>query len=228
MTNSIYYRNTKFTILRLLVVLILSLISLYCFPQSNRTFTDNRDEQTYKSVTIGNQTWMAENLNYATSDSWCYQDSLSNCKIYGRLYTWEAAMKACPDDWHLPTDDEWKSLEQLIGMTRDEADIFLYRGEGKGTKLKNQTGWTNDYSGDSGFNTFGFDALPAGFRTFSDGSFLGKGTNARWWTCTTETWKGNTYAFRRCLVNDKTGIDRDAATLSLGFSVRCIKNQSIS
>jgi uncharacterized protein (TIGR02145 family) len=111
-------------------------------------------------------------------------------------------------------------------LSVDEADIFLYRGEGKGTKLKNQTGWTKNYSWDPGYNTFGFDALPAGYRTFSDGSFLEKGTSARWWTSTTEIWKGNTYAFRRCLVNDKTGIDRDAATLSLGFSVRCIKNQN--
>jgi uncharacterized protein (TIGR02145 family) len=166
---------------------------------------------------------MAENLNYATPDSWCYADSLSNCKVYGRLYTWEAAMKACPNGWHLPTDEEWKTLEHFIGMTRKETDIFLYRGEGKGTKLMSKTGWTNNFYGNPDY-TIGFDALPSGFRLSSDGSFLGKGKDVRWWTSTTENWQGQTYAFRRCLVSDRTGIDRDAATLTLGFSVRCIKN----
>jgi uncharacterized protein (TIGR02145 family) len=208
---------------RLELVIFLGLTTLLSFSQSD-ILTDNRDGQTYKTIIIGNQTWMAENLNYATPDSWCYADSTSNCKLYGRLYTWDAAMKACPEDWHLPTDEEWKSLEQYIGMSVEEADIFLYRGEGKGIKLMNKIGWTNTNSGNPECNTIGFDALPSGFRLFSDGSFMGKGNDARWWTSTTETWKGNIYAFRRCIVSDRTGIDRDAATLTLGFSVRCIKN----
>lgn len=77
------------------------------------TFTDPRDGQTYATVEIGNQTWFAQNLNYETSNSWTYIDDPANGDIYGRLYTWEAALNACPSGWHLPGDVKngklWKS-----------------------------------------------------------------------------------------------------------------------
>jgi len=209
---------------KILSVILLGSISFLSFSQDTGSFTDLRDGHVYGYVVIGNQTWMTENLNYTTSDSWCYDDSTNNCDKYGRLYTWKAAMKACPGNWHLPTDEEWKILEQFVGMTKEEADIFLYRGEGKGTMLKSKSGWEDISHQDTGYNMIGFNALPAGYRMYSDGSFVGKTKNARWWSGSTEIWKGNTYAFRRCIYYDKTGIDRDAATPSLGFSVRCVKN----
>ena len=209
---------------RIFLFISLIFISFHSLSQTLGTFIDIRDGQTYEFVVIGNQTWMAENLNYKTPDSWCYADSTNYCDIYGRLYTWEAAMTACPDNWHLPGDEEWKVLERFIGMTKEEADIFLYRGEGKGTKLKIMTAWGSSPDPDPEFNTSGFSALPSGYRMYGDGSFIEKGKSARWWTSTIDVWEGVTYAYRRCICLDKTGIDRDAATRMLGFSVRCVKN----
>lgn len=79
------------------------------------TFTDPRDKQTYKTITIGTQTWFAKNLNYQTTDSWCYLELDEFCQKAGRLYTWEAAKSACPYGWHLPTDEEWKTLLNSTG-----------------------------------------------------------------------------------------------------------------
>jgi uncharacterized protein (TIGR02145 family) len=150
------------------------------------TMTDPRDGRTYRTVKIGTQTWMAQNLNYADSaamtnlagNSWCYRDSVANCAKYGRLYTWTAAMDAnpyykntnlndtilcqgvCPKGWHIPNNGEWKILETSVGGS-DTA----------GVKLKSSSGW-NDYNGVSGNGTddYGFSALPAGYRR--DSGFL--------------------------------------------------------
>ncbi len=92
------------------------------------TFTDIRDGQTYKWIKIGTQVWMAENLNFVSDNSWCYDKTTTNCDHYGRLYTWHAAMNGtssdsvkpsniqgvCPPGWHLPSHDEWTQLEQYV------------------------------------------------------------------------------------------------------------------
>lgn len=89
------------------------------------TFTDSRDGQTYETVTIGSQTWFAENLNYdAGEGSACYDDESSNCFIFGRLYEGDVAQTACPSGWHLPTVEEWQELFDYLGGD-DVAHVLL-------------------------------------------------------------------------------------------------------
>jgi uncharacterized protein (TIGR02145 family) len=134
-------------------------------------FTDDRDGKSYKTVKIGEQTWMAENLNIETDSSWCYENADSNCVKYGRLYDWETAMEACPAGWHLSSTGEWGALMRIAG------------GQSvAGKKLKAKNGW-NNYKGASGNGTdeFGFSALPGGYRSSYDGSFGSAGNIGYWW-----------------------------------------------
>jgi len=134
------------------------------------TLADDRNGVSYKTVTIGSQTWMAENLNYGTEGSWCYDNDSSNCVKYGRLYTWSAAKAACPSGWHLPSTWEWATLMKYVGSPA-------------GRKLKSEDGW--NYYSDSyyGTNDYGFSALPGGCRS-SGGGFYGAGYLGYWWTAT--------------------------------------------
>ena len=114
------------------------------------TMTDSRDGKNYKTVTIGSQTWMAENLNYeAKEGSYCYDEGdlkTENCDEYGRMYNWASAVDACPVTWRLPTRGEWEALLQFAsGEYRD------------GFALKSSTGWNSDGNGG---DVYGFSALP--------------------------------------------------------------------
>ena len=113
----------------------------YCFEKGCEYFVDSRDNQSYAYVVIGEQTWMAENLNYEAEGSLCYNNS-STCD--GRLYNSQTALTACPKGWHLPTKDEW---EEVIG--------------GAESALKATSGWSSSYPG-NGSDQYGFSALPDG------------------------------------------------------------------
>ena len=118
-----------------------------CVAVVEATWLDARDGQTYKIVTIGSQTWMAENLNYEMPNSACFKNDPSKCEQYGRLYFWAAAMQACPQGWHLPSLEEWKILMDAVG------------GENvAGSVLKAKTGWRNNGNGS---DLYGFSVLPA-------------------------------------------------------------------
>jgi uncharacterized protein (TIGR02145 family) len=133
--------------------------------------TDARDGQTYKTIGIGNQVWMAENLNDATSSgSWCYNNNSKYCEQYGRLYNWETAKSVCPAGWHLPSDKDWMILEKETGM--NIGDINKDRDQKTDIGIKLQIG------GSSGFNAnFG------GTRT-SDGIFHSAVNVGSYWSST--------------------------------------------
>ena len=117
------------------------------------TMTDSRDGKVYKTVKIGDFTWMAENLNYADSVSspglkgniQCINNDVSNCEVTGRYYTWTAAMDSiCPPGWHLPSEAEWESLFATT------------------YSLASRTGWESVNRGNTA-DSVGFSAMPCGF-----------------------------------------------------------------
>lgn len=165
------------------------------------TFTDSRDGQTYKTVKIGSQTWMAENLNYESEGSYCYMDSVSNCTKYGRLY----AGDACPSGWHLPDSLEFEMLLDAVG--------------GKavaGKMLKSSSGWANSGNGEDAYD---FSALPAGGRYYS--GFYGTSIGGRDSTAVFVYRGGGLYmTFDR----DNATFSRKIDGITSYISVRCIKD----
>lgn len=103
---------------------IISLTLLIFLNGCDSSMKDPRDGQTYKTVKIGKQVWMAENMNYDIKHSYCYDDDPKNCQKYGRLYTWEAALNACPSGWHLPTKEEFKTLLANVGEKKLQVSIL--------------------------------------------------------------------------------------------------------
>jgi uncharacterized protein (TIGR02145 family) len=203
---------------------------------------DTRDGQTYKTVKIGDQVWMAENLNYKVDSSWCGGRGGENeggCTKYGRLYTWAAAVGksedecgydktcglsgkvrgVCPEGWHLPDTTEWNKLFTAVG------------GESvAGKMLKAQTGWNRYYGGGDangtdvyGTDVYGFSAFPAGDRDYDGYFYTREGNNAYFWSATA-TEGSSDYAYGM-------GLNYSCEYANLGngnkddaLSVRCLKD----
>lgn len=159
-------------------------------------FTDARDGQIYSFIEVGDVLWMVENLKFVDDQSWCYDNSPDNCNPLGRLYTWNAAMRSCPEGWRLPNDDEWAKL------IRNYGGISL-----AGAELKVE-------------GTSGFNALMAGYR--DKAQFFGKkGESAYFWSATEQS---DIYASFRGLYSEVDNIGPYTYTKPDAFSVRCIKN----
>jgi uncharacterized protein (TIGR02145 family) len=184
------------------------------------TFIDPRDSTEYKYVNIGTQTWMAENMRYRMTDpggTWCFDSDEANCRLFGRLYNYQSAKKACPPGWHLPTDAEWKKLEVFAGMEASDADSVGWRNTGSvGIALKATKGWN---SGGTGENVFRFSAIPSGIVENGAYDFIGDITT--FWSSTDSD---ETHAWGRGLVYYEAGVYRWKYTQSSGFSVRCLKD----
>jgi uncharacterized protein (TIGR02145 family) len=158
-------------------IALLIAFSTVTLAQEKGSFTDPRDKKKYKTVKIGEQVWMAENLNYADKDSKCYQDKPANCTQYGRLYNWETAMKACPKGWHLPRKREWDELLFFADSTY-KTD---YSNNKAGKHLKAKSGWKSGaYTDINGTDTYGFSALPGGIY-YGLLSYRDVGEKGNWW-----------------------------------------------
>jgi uncharacterized protein (TIGR02145 family) len=187
------------------------------YGKEKEQFCDMRDDKKYVYVKIGEQTWMAENLNYEVNvcynnDCTCY---INDCETYGRRYRWETAMNGaassttnpsgvrgiCPSGWHLPSKEEWDELKAY-----SDNDLVNIGSDGK--KLKATSGWYRD---GNGTDDYGFSALPGSYGD-SDG---------RWWS-TSET---SDYGANNWVMRDNNDY---AFWVSDGkfntFSVRCLKD----
>ncbi len=205
--------------------------------------TINYDGQTYQTVIIGTQCWMAENLNIGSRidgseeqtdngdiEKYCYDDEPDSCDNYGGLYQWDEMMQyvtdtatqgICPAGWHIPTDHEWKILEgtvdSLYGVGDPEWNGIGYRGYDAGYNLKSQNGW---YSGGNGSDVYRFTALPGGLR-YPDGSFYYLGMIGYWWSSTEHS---SSNAWYRKVHYNHDDVTRVYVNKEYGFSVRCLKD----
>ena len=206
---------------------------IVCFEEKNcNYFTDARDNKRYAYVMIGEQTWMAENLNYNATSSICYDNDPANCDKYGRLYNWVTAMGIdakyeaekwsgsnvkhegiCPTGWHLPSNEEWQELVDFAGgnVTAEK-------------KLKAASGWRgSNFENESGNGTddYGFSALPAG----GNGGFVFSvylvGYGGHWWS-SSELDASDAYC--RSMNHYGEGAYYSRNGKSSLFSVRCLQD----
>jgi uncharacterized protein (TIGR02145 family) len=205
------------------------------------------DSNYYPVVIIGTQTWMAKNLKttkyndntsiqgvtdnttWANSTTpaycWYHNNEAIYKNLYGALYNWHTVDTGnfCPVGWHVPSDDEWKTLEMYMGMSQSDADAQNWRGadEGIGGKLK-ESGtehWASPNTGAT--NESGFSALPSGFRHFNDGSYWDLRKYAAFWSST--EYSSNS-AWYRTLYFYRSDIERYYDSKGFGGSVRCVKD----
>jgi len=198
------------------------------------------DGNTYKTVTIGDQTWMAENLRTShyndgseiplvtvdtlwgklTTAGFCwYSNNPSKYKsVYGALYNWYAvtndSLDIAPEGWHVPTDADWVVLETYLG-----AGVLTDGRLTGGAFLKSKEGWNSPNLGAD--NSSGFTGMPVGFRDNQTGLFHNVDRYAFWWSATNS---GASNAWYRGLGFDYANINRWAYNKNHGMSVRCIQN----
>lgn len=210
------------------------------------TMTDPRDKKVYKIVTIGSQTWMAENLNYADSAttksllnrSWCYGNVAANCDVGGRLYTWAAAIDSvalydgvdgvdCGDykTCSLPAKVQGICPDGWHLPTNAEWETLFTKVGGNsmaGKMLKSLTGWDEKYSTNgNGLDEYGFSALPAGYRYSNN--FGNDGSRAYFWSVSEST---RYCAYHVNLINNPDDVYLGGAPKYYGHSVRCLKDSN--
>ncbi len=177
--------------------------------------TDARDGKVYKTVKIENMVWMSQNLNFETESSKCFDNNPESCKMYGRLYSWEDAQKACPEGWRLPDSDE---LEHLLELAEAKA------GDAKKSSvvLKSKSGWMNaEKAGGNGTDAMGLDIKPAGFYLpEGEGTFTQEESDAAIWS-STDFMGESAYQMSFNSSSEEASVLTDRKTTHV--SVRCVK-----
>ena len=160
---------------------------------------DERDGRSYRVVAIGEQVWMAENLNFDTTDAKCFENNNAYCEAYGKLYPSSIAQTVCPAGWHLPNEVEFRQLVDFTGISFEN--------------LKS-TDW-------GGTDVYGFAALPAGkYDAISGGSFTTEQYSTGWWLSSSET-----YGHCPLYGVSGTSLYSTGDDCVNGFSVRCVKDE---
>ena len=180
------------------------------YAQETGSFTDNRDAKVYKTVKIGDQLWMSENLAYKSNNGcWAYDDIEGYVKTYGYLYSWETAKNVCPDGWHLPSDSEFEELSNYLGGP-----------DAAGGKLKEAgtSHWNSPNAGAT--NSSGFSALSSG-RTGDNEMKVYLGLITYFWSSDDYD---DDMAAGRALYSAKGEFSRYGLNKKDGFSVRCIRD----
>ncbi len=203
------------------------------------------DGNIYKTVQIGTQIWMVEDLKVThyrngepipnviddvewsrlATGAFCYYDNAdSNAANYGALYNWYAIdddRNIAPEGWHVPTDEEWKQMELSLGMSQNEVNDSGWRGPNVGSKLKDNDlrYWNNENNGAT--NESGFSARPGGYRNNYNGSFHEKGNAVLLWTATEYN---NSSAWNRNLFYEDSEIYRGSSQKRLGTAVRLVRD----
>jgi len=226
-----YKSDFLFSKTTFLFALILLLGSCDKYEFETDTFTDSRDGNVYKTVKIGNQVWMAENLRYLPTVNGRYAVSTvsnrnyvygydgtnvaeakatENYITYGVLYNVPGAKAACPAGWHLPTDEEWAELTAYLGGDS---------GAGGVLKEKGTQHWNSPNTGAK--NKVEFRALPGGMFSETTFSFAYLGATVYWWIASDD---GDAHYYYRSIHDNDKGIVRGITYMSRGLSVRCIKD----
>ena len=203
------------------------------------------DGNNYTIVSVGNQTWMAENLKTtkyrngnlitnlfvaadwaaATSGAWLnYKNDVANGTKYGKLYNWYAvndSRKIAPTGWHVATDAEWTTLENYV-FANQGTSISVAKALAANINWSAYTS-TGSVGNNLSINNYsGFSALPGGFRTsYSDGVFRNVGSGGYWWSSTSYD---TSYAWYRELYCTDSTVSRDNYPKASGFSVRCVRD----
>jgi len=238
---------------RFLLIFLIFLLLAFLINCSHIEYSKNQEEKNkgmkivtdydgnqYKTVKIGNQIWMAENLRSTHySDGTIiqgisvYDNDEANAKKYGRLYQWETISNPsglCPPGWHAASDEDWKKMEKTIGMNDAEVNDTGWRktfNESRKLKKYDKAYWWNDKEKEE-INISGFSAVPSGARTRRDFilPFWGGGRYADYWTSTSSD---TSKAWNRSLVwspwhPGSDEIFRNTLNKEFGFSIRCVKD----